>query len=539
MSRGPELPTVNQLAAIAQDFMLDMTLEDLTNQRDAMRGAIASLRHIDDMPEERPAVAYPRTSGYRPHPDDNPYNAWYWRAEIKGADSGPLAGEEIGIKDVVSVAGLPMMNGARVLEGYVPIIDATIVTRLLDAGATIVGKTACADFSFSGGGHTSGYGPGAQPAQAHPCARRLVEGECRRGRRRRRGHGHRRRSGRLDPHPRLVVRPRWATRATYGLIPYTGCLAIEMTLDHIGPMTNTVENTARMLSVLAGPDPLDPRQRGVIPADYVQDYMPAIGAGCEGIRIGVLSEGFGQTTETWPEFGLPGSEPAVDAAVRAAVDRLAERGAQVTEVSVPLHYHGLRVWFAVAAEGATEFMLKSGGVGTGWFGYYDTQFLEHASRAVRTRQNDYPLTVKNVLLLGEYLKRYYHGTYYAKAQNQRRRLTEAYDKALAEVDVLVLPTIPHLPAPIPSLDADFGGVHVARAQHDKQHAAVQSDRPSGDQRALRRERRPAHRLPDRWPPLRRPYGAEGRRRGGEERRLAECLALVLAGPPCASPELLR
>ena len=146
----------------------------------------------------------------------------------------------------------------------------------------------------------------------------------------------------------------------------------------------------------------------------------------------------------------------MDAAVQDAVRRLEERGAQVTEVSVPQHYHGLRVWFAIAAEGATEFMLKAGGVGTGWFGYYDTQFLEHASRAALTRQNDYPLTVKNVLLLGGYLKRYYHGTYYAKAQNQRAGLRAAYDRALAEVDVLVLPTIPHLPAPIPSLDADFG-----------------------------------------------------------------------------------
>ena len=156
-------PPSNQLAEIADDFGLDMSLDDLTNQREAVRGAIASLRHIDDMPEERPAVAYPRTSGYRPHPDENPYNAWYWRTEVKGADSGPLAGEEIGVKDVVSLAGVPMMNGSRALEGYVPTIDATIVTRLLDAGATIVGKTACADFSFSGGGHTSGYGPVRNP----------------------------------------------------------------------------------------------------------------------------------------------------------------------------------------------------------------------------------------------------------------------------------------------------------------------------------------------------------------------------------------
>ena len=223
-------------------------------------------------------------------------------------------------------------------------------------------------------------------------------------------------------------------------------------------MADSVGNVARMLSVLAGPDPLDPRQRGVIPERVISatTCRRSGRAAREGLRVGVLREGFGQTEETWPEFRLPGSEPAVDEAVRAAVRRLEGRGAAVTEVSVPEHYHGLRIWFAIAAEGATEFMLKSGGVGTGWLGFYDTQLLEHAARAVRTRQNDYPLTVKNVLLLGEYLKRYYHGTYYAKAQNQRRRLTEAYDAALGGVDVLVPPTIPHLAVSIPSLDADFG-----------------------------------------------------------------------------------
>ena len=455
MARGPELPSVNQLAEIAADFGLDMSQEDLSLQREAMRGAIASLRHIDDMPEERPQVRYPRTPGHRPHPDDNPYNAWYWRTEIKGADSGPLAGEEVGIKDVVSVAGVPMMNGARALEGYVPTIDATIVTRLLDAGATIVGKTACADFCFSGGGHTSGYGPVRNPRKPTH-----APGGSSKGSAAAIAAGDVAMAIGGDQGGSIRIPASWCGvvghKATYGLVPYTGCLAIEMTLDHIGPMADTVENTARMLSVLAGPDPLDPRQRGAIPEDYVSDYRPAIGAGCEGIRIGVLSEGFDQTVETWPEFGLPGSAPAVDESVRAAVRRLEGCGTQVSEVSVPAHYHGLRVWFAIVSEGATQFMLKAGGVGTGWLGFYDTQFLEHASRAARTRQNDYPLTVKNVLLLGEYLKRYYHGTYYAKAQNQRRQLTAAYDKALQQVDVLVLPTIPHLPAPIPSLDAEFG-----------------------------------------------------------------------------------
>ena len=163
MSRGPELPSVQQLLDIAEDFGIDMTAERAGQYRDAMSGGIRALRRIDDMVEERPEVKYPRTPGRRPKPEENPYNAWYWLTDIKGAASGPLVGERIGIKDTVTVAGVPMMNGSRVLEGFVPQTDATVVTRLLDAGAVIAGKTASSDFSFSAGGHTSAYGPVRNP----------------------------------------------------------------------------------------------------------------------------------------------------------------------------------------------------------------------------------------------------------------------------------------------------------------------------------------------------------------------------------------
>ena len=163
MSRGPELPSIVQLLDIAEDFGLDMTAERAGEYRDAMSGGIRALRRIDDMVEERPEVKFPRTPGRRPHAEENPYNAWYWLTDIKGAESGPLKGMRIGIKDTVSVAGVPMMNGSRVLEGYVPQIDVTVVTRLLDAGAEIAGKTASSDFSFSSGGHTSAYGPVRNP----------------------------------------------------------------------------------------------------------------------------------------------------------------------------------------------------------------------------------------------------------------------------------------------------------------------------------------------------------------------------------------
>lgn len=455
MPIGPNLPTTRELLAIAENFGLALTETEAAQYRDAMTGAIKSLRRIDELPEEKPKIKYPRTPGYRPQPEENPYNAWYWKTDIRGAPSGPLAGTRVGVKDVVAVAGVPMMNGARALEGYVPDIDATVVTRLLDAGATIAGKTASSDFSFSGGGHTSAYGPVRNPhkpthapgGSSKGSAAAIAAGDVEMAL-----------GG--DQGGSIRIPASWCGvvghKPTYGLVPYTGCMTIDLTLDVVGPMANTVENAARMLSVLAGPDPLDPRQRGVIPPDYVQDYTPAIGQGCRGVRIGVLAEGFGQTEETWPELRLPASDPGVDEKVRAAAARLEKAGAVVSEVSVPMHYDGLRIWFAVAVEGPTEFMLKGYGAGTNWLGYYDTQLLDHMAKSLKTRANDLPLTVKNVLLLGEYLHRNYHGRYYAKAQNLRPGLQRAYDKVLETCDVLVLPTIPHLPAPIPSPDADFG-----------------------------------------------------------------------------------
>ena len=95
------------------------------------------------MPDEVPAVKYPRTPGYRPSPDENPRNAWNRKSTVKGAASGKLKGKTVALKDNIMLAGVPMMNGSATLEGYVPDFDATIVTRMLDAGAEIAGKVHC------------------------------------------------------------------------------------------------------------------------------------------------------------------------------------------------------------------------------------------------------------------------------------------------------------------------------------------------------------------------------------------------------------
>ncbi len=151
-------------------------------------------------------MRYPRTPGYRPGAAENPLNAWAVKSEVRGAPYGPLAGKRVVLKDNVCLAGVPMMNGASTLEGYVPDVDATIVTRILDAGGTILGKAHCEYFCLSGGSHTSALGTGAQPVQIRLLRWRVVVGLGCAGRCRRSGDGHRWRPGRLDPDARLLER---------------------------------------------------------------------------------------------------------------------------------------------------------------------------------------------------------------------------------------------------------------------------------------------------------------------------------------------
>ena len=449
MPTGANLPSLEQVLDIAEDLGFELNAEEASTYCDFVRGEIRTSRRLDEMVEFRPPVRYPRTVGWRPEPGDNPFNGWYWRCEIDGAPEGPLKGRTVGVKDAICVAGVPMMNGSRVLEGFIPDVDATVVTRLLDAGATISGKTSTEDLCFSGASHTSALGPVPNPrkpthaagASSNGSAVVVVTGQVDMAL-----------GG--DQGGSIRIPAAWSGlvghKPTYGLVPYTGCMMIEMTLDHCGPMANTVEDVALMLSAIAGPDPLDPRQRGVCPADWVRDYSPAIGKGVAGLRIGLVKEGFGQGA--WEDLGHGGNEEVVDAKVRAAARRLEEQGATVERVSIPMHIDGVHIFTAIIREGANEFMVKGNNTGTNWQGFYNTGVLDAVARGVAARPNDLPPTVKLVMLTGEYMKRYYHGRYYAKAQNLRPALVRAYDDVLAEYDVLVMPTVPFRATPIPPPD---------------------------------------------------------------------------------------
>src|SRR5262250_1951536 len=143
---SPRLPTIEQILDIASFYGLHLDREDAASFRGLMGGAMASYARLDELAEPKLAVKYPRTPGYRPSPEENPRNAWYRKVSVKGASSGKLEGKTVALKDNIMLAGVPMMNGSATLEGFVPDFDATIVTRMLDAGAEILGKVHCESF---------------------------------------------------------------------------------------------------------------------------------------------------------------------------------------------------------------------------------------------------------------------------------------------------------------------------------------------------------------------------------------------------------
>jgi amidase len=367
-------PTAKQLEEIARGYNLHLDEDEARSFRGLMEGTLGSYRRLDQLVEPELPVRHSRSGSRRPEPEENRLNAWYRKCSIKGATEGPLSGKRVAIKDNVCVAGLPMMNGSSTLEGYVPEFDATIVTRILDAGGEIVGKAVCEHLCFSGGSHTSDTGPVLNPhnhgrsagGSSSGSAALVAAGECEMAI-----------GG--DQGGSIRIPSSWCgvygLKPTYGLVPYTGVFPIELTLDHTGPIAGSVLDVALLLEAIAGEDGLDPRQKGV----RTGDYRGSLDGGVQGLRIGVVSEGFG-----WPDL----SEEDVDETVRTSARLFEDLGAEVSEISVPLHHDGLHIWNGIAIEGATELMVRGNGMGTNWKGHYITSLLDAYAPGRTTRADD-------------------------------------------------------------------------------------------------------------------------------------------------------
>ncbi|WP_322050649.1 amidase [Paraburkholderia bannensis] len=383
------------------------------------------------------ADAAPRAPSGRayvtPPPAENTNNAWYVRSSIVESKTGRLAGRRIAIKDSIPVAGIPMLAGANIFEGYVPEFDAEVVRRILAAGGEIAGKAHCEYLCFSGSSHTSVAGRIQNPwadgfssgGSSSGSAVLVASGEVdmalgadQAG------------SIRMPASFSGIV----GIKPTYGLVPYTGIAPLDASFDHVGPMTATVSDAALLLSVIAGPDGSDARQHGVEPADY----EAAMAQGVKGLRIGVLKEG----------FEVPGSDPAVGERVRNAAKVLEKLGATLVDVSVPLHMHGFDIWTTIGWTGMTETVLKGNGFGISRNDQYPISMMEWA-RDNAGGIDQAPPSVKLFFVISEYAKRHIGYVGYGNGINAGRVLRRKYDELLKDVDLLLMPTTPMTATPLP------------------------------------------------------------------------------------------
>jgi amidase len=439
-------PTHEDITDTARSLGMDLPDHEIAQYRAEMDATFRAYEFLDrwnDRPEPSP---YARSGGYRPAGAENRLGAWAHKCRVKGAQSGPLAGKSLVLKDNIALAGSPMVNGTAILKDHVPEEDATLVRRILDAGGTILGKATCESHCMSGGSHTSFPGPVQNPLRpghsaggsSSGCAALIAAGEadmaigCDQG-------------GSIRiPSSYCGI---YGLKPTWGLVPYSGIMPIEATIDHAGPMTRNVADNALLLSVIAGDDGLDPRQRNVARGDY----LSALSLDVAGLRIATVLEG----------FATDDMDRAVAAKVRAGADRLRDLGAIVEEISIPEHAVAPAVWTPIATEGMMRQMMLGNGMGFNWKGRYDIALLD-AQSVWREQTDCLSIPLKLSMLSGHWATQTHAGRYYAKAQNLVRRVKAAYDAALDAYDLLLMPTVPRVASPLPSPEAPIAEI-VKRA----------------------------------------------------------------------------
>jgi amidase len=433
-------PSPEELPELGAAWGLTLGADEASELAKVIERVLEILEGVQERSETPPLIDAVRDPGRPPEAGEDPLNAIvrFCSVRANGAE-GPLAGMRVALKDSIAIAGVPLTAGSRLLGEFVPNVDSVVTERLLWAGAEIVAVTNMDDLAFSGGGDSSAYGPTLNPFDRSRTAAGSSGGsaaalfypgiEV--------GMG-------TDQGGSVRAPASWCgcvgLKPTHSLVPYTGIMGIDATFDHAGPISRGVGELARVMDAIAGADPSDPRQQRPIP---VEDYGEACATAPDslaGLRLGIVGEGFSE---------LVGIDRGVADAVRETVTRLERLGAVAEPVSIPEHVSFGDVAFAGFVEGMTA-LMTGGGNGYHWAGRYDPELALAVGEGFAQRADQLSPQVKATLALGLYLRRTYYGSLYARAQNARAKLRAGYDRALAGVDLLLMPTTPgppheHLP----------------------------------------------------------------------------------------------
>ncbi len=426
MIRRPTRERVRELAALEH---IELTDDEAADMEGAVDRALAMFDTLDTLPQPDFPVRYrDRDPGRRPRPEEDPYNAFIRKCRVTGAEQGKLKGKTVGLKDNIRLAGVPMTNGSALLADYMPTVDAIVAERLLDAGATIVGKLNMDDFAFAGTSETSAFGVIRNPANPEfsaggssgGCGAAVASGDVDI-------------ALAVDQGGSARIPAAWcgvvALKPTHGLVPSHGITYLDHTVDFISPTARTVADVALAMEVIAGDDDRDPQWvRGPI---RVEEYSKALSTDVSGLRVGVLQEG--------KVDGL--LEEDVGARFEEAVALFRKLGAKVEAVSFPTWLHGQAIWNGFAVH-AISVMIESNLEGYGRLGICDVGWQQAFGDARRARSDMLPPYLKMLMILGGFLRRDLGSVYYSKGTNLRFKMRRDFDRLFDSFDVILTPTAP-------------------------------------------------------------------------------------------------
>ncbi len=346
-----------------------------------------------------------------------------------GEDLPPLAGIPIALKDNLCTSGVPTTCGSRILEGFVPPYDATVVARLRQAGAVVLGKTNLDEFAMGSSTEFSAFGPTRNPwdltlvpgGSSGGSAAAVAAGEAIVALGSDTGG-----SIRLPASFCGVV----GLKPTYGRVSRYGLVAFGSSLDQIGPLTRDVTDAALALAAIAGHDPNDSTSlRWSVP-----DYRAALRPDVRGLKVGVPREYFGE-----------GMDPLVAHAIQQGIDQLARLGATVDGTSLPSTPYALAAYYIVAPAEASANLARYDGVKYG----RRVPGADYWEMLARTREVGFGPEVKRRIMVGTYtLSAGYYEAYYLQAQKARTLIKQDFDRAFATFDALAVPTAPTVAFPI-------------------------------------------------------------------------------------------
>ena len=358
------------------------------------------------------------------------------RRVAAGEDPGPLAGVPVALKDNICTEGIPTTCSSRILEGWRPPYDATVVERLAEAGAIVIGKTNLDEFAMGSSTENSAFGPTRNPhdtsrvpgGSSGGSAAAVAAGFA--------GLGLGSDTGGSIRQPAALCGV-VGMKPTYGRVSRYGLVAFASSLDQIGPLGRTVADAAALYEAIAGHDPRDATS---IP-ERVPDVSAGLAEGVAGMRVGVVTE----------LCEAEGIQSDVMARVRQAIDALEGAGAKVEEVSVPAVVYGLTAYYLINPAEASSNLARYDGVRYG----LRVDAPTTGEMYDRTRTAGFGAEVERRIMLGTYaLSAGYYDAFYGKAQRVRTLIIRDLDAAYERFDVLVGPTAPSTAFPFGAKTAD-------------------------------------------------------------------------------------